>query len=584
VGRPRHRRTPPAVQPHAEITQLRRDLDVERNNNEVLTGELARTAGVAVLESVADLTTALYEPGWIRYAAAVEQEFAPEALTQMRAICRLMAIKNPLIKRGLGLRSAYVHGQGVEVTARANGSEPGEQDVQAIIERFWTDESNARTVTGAAAQNRLEHALGTDGELFLALFTLPTTGDVQVRVVLADEIVEIISDPEDRSQPQFYRRRWTQAAIDPATGRTDVRQMERLYPALGYRPKSRPAQFGPIEVAWDSPILHVDVNRPEGWTRGLPDAYAAVDWARAYKVFLEDWATLVKALSRFAFRLTAKGSQRAQAKTKLAAAPPRDPATGLAQDVGATAILPQDAALEAIPKTGATIDSESGRPIAAMVAAALGVPVTMLLGDPGTTGARATAETLDRPTELEMGQRRELWASVYQRIIRHVITESVRAPRGDLRGVISVDRYGREMVALAGDTPTTVDVVWPDLDEIDPATLVKAVVDANGTGVMPPEVVLRLLLTALGVRNVDDLVAAMVADDGSFLWPTPMGGSPEGDAQRAGQDPAATGPGSMTPDDDEPPNDEPATEAAVQLAFDLPELAVTRKRGRRRRR
>ena len=572
MGRSRTRRwQPPSSPVGAEVAQLRRHLDVALNNNEILTGELMDRDGsdVALMESVSDLTAALYEPGWIRFAALTEQEFDPEALVQMRAICRLMSLKSPLIKRGLGLRSAYVWGQGVETTARANGSEPGEQDVQAVIERFLTDESNARAVTGPAAQNRLEHALGTDGEIFLALFTRPTTGEVQVRTILADEISEVIPNPEDRSEPQFYRRRWTQAAIDPATGVTEVRSMERLYPAVGYRPKSRPSRFGQIDVAWDSPLLHVDVNRPEGWTRGVPDSYAAVDWARAYKIFLEDWATLVKSLSRFAWRLTAKGSQKAQAKAKLGTAPPRDPATGLAQDVGATAIAPMDAHLEAIPKTGATIDSESGRPLAAMVAAALGVPVTMLLGDPGTTGARATAETLDRPTELEMGQRQQLWASVYQRVLRYVITESVRAPQGELRGVITQDRYGRETVALAGDTPTTIDVIFPDLDEVDPATLVKAVVEASSTGTMPPEVVLRLLLQALGVKAADELVEAMLDEDtGDFQWPgsPPMGGSAAGDAERSGGDPAGTGPGSMAPDGDEPEDDEPPAEEARRSA------------------
>lgn len=557
MGRPRRRRTP-TQQPSSEVALLRRELDIARNTNEVLHGELLGVGGVD--ESVTDLSQALYEPGWQRFTALAEREFDPESLVQLRAICRLMNLKNPLIKRGLNLRSAYVWGQGCEITARANGKEPGEQDVQAVIEKFLTDAGNSREVTGPEARDRLEHALGHDGEVFLALFTRPTTGEVQARTVIADEIAEVIANPEDRSEPWFYRRRWVQETINPGTGVTEARQMERLYPALGYRPKNRPASFGPVGVAWDSPVLHVAVNRPLGWTRGVPDAYAAVDWARAYKIFLEDWATLVKALSRFAYRLTAKGSQKAQAKTRLATAPPRDPATGLAQDVGATAIIPPDAMLEAVPKTGATIDSESGRPIAAMVAAALDIPVTMLLGDPGTTGARATAETLDRPTELAMQQRQLLWADAYRRMLAYVIAESVRAPQGDLRGVITQDRYGRETVALAGDTPTTIDITFPDLDELDTAAAVKAVVEAQSTGVMPPEVVLRLLLTALGIRDVDGLVERMLNDDtGVFLWPgTPaLGGSPAGDAARNRGDPAESGPGSMTPGE---PDDDPDSE------------------------
>jgi hypothetical protein len=53
-----------------------------------------------------------------------------------------------------------------------------------------------------------------------------------------------------------------------------------------------------------------------------------------------------------------------------------------------------------VSKSGAQIDANSSQPFATRAAAALEVPVTMLLGDPGITGARATAETLDQPTEL----------------------------------------------------------------------------------------------------------------------------------------------------------------------------------------
>jgi hypothetical protein len=190
-----------------------------------------------------------------------------------------------------------------------------------------------------------------------------------------------------------------------------------------------------------------------------------------------------------------------------------------------------------------------------MVASALDVPVTMLLGDPGQTGARATAQTLDRPTELAMTQRRDVHAAAIQRILLHVITESVRAPQGDLKGTIRRDpATGREYVTLAGDTDVTIDVVWPDLDEHEPQALVEAVAKAAATGVVPPEVVLRLLLTALGVRDVDGIVQELLDEDGTFRWPgTPPLGGQGGDAasrERAGRDPADTEPGSMSPDGD----------------------------------
>lgn len=541
--------------PAQQVTELRNELAVANANTGL------------VVESLSDLERQMSEPGWVRFAHLTEQEFSATGMTQMRAVCRLMSIANPLIKRGLNLRSAYVWGQGVEITARANGrDEPAEQDVHAVIQAFLDDDGNKRAVTGSSARDRLEHALGTDGDLFLAMFTRPTTGQVQVRVIAADEITDVITNPEDSSEPWYYRRTWYRNDIDPESGLVQPVQQKRLYPCIDYRPAAKPRRLGDVQIAWDTPLLHVDVNRPQGWQRGIPDAYAAVPWARAYKEFLESWAGLMHALSRFAWRLTAKGNTKAQAAARVAQAPARDPVTGRALDVGATAITPMDSTLEAIPKTGATIDAESGRPLAMMVAAALDVPVTMLLSDPGQTGARATAETLDQPTELAMQQRRDLWAAVYRRMLRHVITESVRAPQGALRGVIKRDSWtGQESVTLAGDTDQTIDVDWPDLDDTDVGVVVEAIKKASDTGVVPPEQILRLLLTALGVRDVDSIVETMIGPDGEFAWPTgpPLGGGQSAaNLLRAGQDPAAVGTGPMAPDVQPP---DPAADPAANI-------------------
>ncbi len=512
-------------------------------------------------ESITQLQLAMEDVGWVRVLAQAEQEFTRDGLRQITAACRLYGLSNPLIKRGLTLRQVYVWGQGVEVTARANGrrAQTGEQDVNAVLRQFLDDPDNRRTFTGSDAQQRMERSLGTDGNVFVSLWTKPLSGRVQVRLLPWDEIHDVITNPEDNSEPWFYFRRWTETTIDPVSGHPIPTQREAYYPAIGYRPRSRPKTIGRVDVRWDAPIRHVKVNDLDGWKFGVADAYAAVNWARAYKEFLEDWARLVKSLSRFAWRMTAKGAAaRTQAAAKLAVAPTTDPATGGSHAVGGTAITPAGQQLDAIPKSGATIDSESGKPLAAMVAAALGVPVTMLLADPGQTGARATAETLDQPTELEMESRRSLWTGVFRDICEYVVREAVRAPQGPLKGVLGRDEYGRETVTLAGNTEQTIDVAWPDLKDLDPAGVVKAVAEAFATGTVPPEIALRLLLTALGVKNVDELVDEMTDDDGQFLWPNPppIGGAGQGaaDAERAGDDPAAAGPGSMTPGDE--PDDE----------------------------
>lgn len=509
-------------------TELAATLRRERANSEFL------------MESIAELETRMMEPGWTRLTASADREFTRDGLRQITAVVRVLALKNPLVKRGLSLRNSYVWGQGIEITAR-------DEDVNEVIQEFLDDPMNRRNFSGAQARQELGSALGTDGNVFIACFTKPTTGQVQVRTIPWDDITDVITNPEDSSEPWFYVREWWSDSIDPKTGAIITKRGTAAYPALGYRPahrlpaiRTRTAQDA--QVQWDAPVLHIKVGGHLHWKWGIGDAYAAVDWAQAYKDFLTDWATLVKSLSRFAWRLTSKGSRQAAARARLASAPTRDPVSGEVNFAGATASMPADMALEAIPKSGATIDSDSGRPLAAMVAAALDVPVTMLLGDPGTTGARATAETLDTPTERAMELRREIWGDAFQMILTYVIAESVRAPKGALKGTIVRDVSGQETVAVNGDVNTTIDISWPDLDEVDIGVLVNAIVAADGTMYMPPLTTLRLLLEALGVTDVDEILSKVTDDQGNFVRPDGGGGGAGQaavDAFRRGEDPAA---------------------------------------------
>jgi hypothetical protein len=509
-------------------------------------------------ESIGDLEQRLFEPGWQRMLAFADMEFTRDGLRQMAAICRLFAIKNPLIKRGLGLRQAYVWGGGVTVRAGTTKQRPGlvsrsQQDVNQVVQDFL--DANEATFSGPTARQRHELSLGTDGSVFFALFTKPRTGQVQVRVLPFDEITEIITDPQDRSRRWFYKRTWTEAIFNPQTGTQTPEMRVTYYPDVTYRPKRRLPQIGGARVNWDAPVAHVSVNRPEGWLFGIPDAYAAVDWAHAYKEFLEDWAKLVKALSRFAWRATSKAGKQATIRSKLAGLPTRDPVTNEALDVGATALMDPSTMLEPISKSGAvTVDAESGRPLAMMVAAALGVPVTMLLSDPGQTGARAVAETLDQPTELEMQARRDVWAEAYRVIIAYVIDAAARAPQGTLKG--SVVRDGdTETVALTGDTDRTVEVSWPDLDDIDVEKVVKAIALADQVGYLPPLVIVRLLLIALGVDDVDAVLDEVTDDEGNFVPPDVSAGQVAVDAFNRGDNPAAALNGGQDSGATAPPED-----------------------------
>lgn len=507
--------------------------------SEAMVDLLVEDASTAALELAAE------DRGWASAALRLEHDFSREGIGRIVRNCVVMSIASPLVKRALQLRAGYVWGQGVSIQARAG--EADAQDVNAVLQGFLDDEGNQKAFTSAQAREQAERTLGTEGNWFLAFFPDPTTGHVQVRTVPFAEILDKHTNPDDRDEDWFFLREYAVTIIEPGfipgTTRSRWERRRVLHPALGYWPVQRPKAIDNIPVQWDQPILHVTVNKPAHAKWGIPDAYAALPWARAYEEFLTDWAKLVKALSKFAWRLTGDRGRKVQAaadKVRASLPLPGSDVPGMGSTAGATAAMGPGANLEAIPKSGATIDSESGRPLAAMVAAAFGISVVSLLADPGVTGARAVAETLDKPEVLEMSMRQELWASVIRRVAGYVVDQAVKAPSGPLQGTTTVDAAsGRQTTILAGDVDRTIEVVFPDLNELDPVALVNAIVAASGTQTLPEPWIAKALLRALGEQNVDEVIDPMLDDQGNWISPTASAGAAAAEAHRRGQDPAS---------------------------------------------
>lgn len=455
-------------------------------------------------ETITELELALEDVGWTRLLASGDREFSRDGLRRISRMAQLYAVKNPLIRRGLALRVYYVWGQGVRIAAR-------DGDVNAVIQAFLDDPGNQAELTGHQAKEEKERALGTDGNVFLTLFTNPTTGRVQVRSIPFDEVEDVIRNPEDKRETWYYRRQWTHDEFNVESGLTQSRTLVTWYPDFRYRPAIRPTRIGGHPVKWDAPVMHIKVGGLDGWKFGLAEVYAALDWARAYKEFLEDWKSLTKSLSRYAWKATTKGSKVASLNTTITRARTDPDLASNPARAGGVFTSTSDTELTAIPKTGATIDAESGRPLAMMVAAALDVPYPQLMGDPDV-GNLATAKTLDRPTELAMENRRSLWTSVLRDLCNYVVDQAVRAPQGPLRGTVRSDDRGLQVTALAGDADRTVDVDWPAILDADVKGVVEAIAKADATGKMPPDVTLRLLLGALGVADADEIVTQAMDD------------------------------------------------------------------------
>ena len=307
---------------------------------------------------------------------------------------RRLASYNPLVKRGIGIRNAYM----------------------------WTTLPTLRNVTGPTleklqgpllslqARQRDESAFCTDGiVLYLVNRTSKTAAPVPLRRIRGIARAQDASDEGD-----IYAFLIDAVPVsdqiapdlpDPKWYVVDGKEYTTIRSSDGY------------ETDRSSTVVYEMVNRQTGEQWGKPDLMGAVYWAQAYKEYLEAAHTMAKALARVAFKTTSSTSRQQQAVMQQLSG---------AQGVGGIASLGMGQDLSAVSKAGAGIEFSAGTPLAAMVSASLDVPLSVLLTD-GSAGGRQGAESaLEEPTFKAFESRRQIHADLILRVARAL------APRAEV--------------------------------------------------------------------------------------------------------------------------------------------------------
>lgn len=436
---------------------------------------------------------------WRRLGLEIDREFTRTGLDDIVKLSRAMYLSHPLIQRAVNVRAYYVWAQGWSYQAH-------DDRVQAeVVDPMTSDEYNRSEYYGHQSRILTDLDQMCDGNIFLPLFT-NDNGDVSVRSIPVEEIREIHTSPKDNQRVRYYRRYWSQQEFDESTGRVNVQTYEKLYPDARYYPNNRPESIGGIDVLWHAPILHQRTGGLKQMRFGIPETYAALDWARAYRKFLEDWHTIVASLAKFAWRATTTGKSKSEkVKRKLGSTmTPEEPVERQRAPIpGSVWMGGPDDSITPINKSGAHTSSEDAKPSRLMVASAMDLPDTILSNDP-QQGALATAQTLDRPTELAMLSRQQMWRELDQRIFRYRIDAMVR--RSKLPGRIEPDVDG---TFVEPTLDAAVDVKFPPILEHDIGEMVSAIVTAatlDGkveAGTVPRDRLASLLMTTVGVEDVE---------------------------------------------------------------------------------
>lgn len=405
---------------------------------------------------------------------------------------RTFAVNNPLAVQAMNLTTNFVFGEGLS-RPKAN-----DKKVQEIIDEFWDDPDNKLSLTSYMAQIMLSNKLQYEGNIFFLEF-IDLQGNIKLRVLNSTEVVDIIRDPRDRMRTAFYKVKLQNKKFNFASDSYEIGDSQFVY--YPDADVLDPEAYGiPSNKIGEGRIYHVKVNSDINDKFGVSDLYVAVAWMRANKVAAQDLATMVKALSQFAWKKKVKGNQAAvnsiAASTNTASS-----LKNIMNTVGRTHVENQSVELEAvnIKDGGAKVGEIGIRQTKLMVCAGVGI-FEHYFGDP-STGNLATAKSMELPMIKKFQSRQKLWQSAILTVLDHLIREKIEA--GELSGSIMVDnKNGRRVYETTIDT--NIDIDFPPIVEDDVKPWTDSLVIAKDNKLVSRETAARKFMSIANIDNIDD--------------------------------------------------------------------------------
>ncbi len=342
-------------------------------------------------ESVSDLAMRLDAIGWEpQQAWSNDNGMTLDALKRTSETLTDMVATAPLLKRAAELRHGYVFGQGMTF-----------ENVAPRHQATMDEPYNKAALFSMPAREELMKTRLTDGNLFV----LRGKGSKpQFYRIPLNEITAVMTDPQSSERVWALQRTWTEFNGSNTKGETK----KRWYYTSTFS-GTRKAKIGEVLVDSKFDMIFMAFNRQVGFTFGVPDGYPAITWAIAYAEYLKNNSKLVKAYSQIAWKASTKTSGGGQNVAAQISSP----------GTAGTATMGPQTDITPMPRAGSDVSFENGRPLASMVAAALGVSVVALTADPGAAGSSyGSAQTLDTPTIIVMSTIQEGWKAFYEEIFR----------------------------------------------------------------------------------------------------------------------------------------------------------------------
>lgn len=355
--------------------------------------------------SAALLSMQQEDQGWAPLNRMNEDDgFKLESLHEIAEHAELQTTGNPLLKRGLTLRTSNVFGRGIFFKAK--------NTVPPRYQKILDKPINDAVLFCEQAYDNNERELFTKGTLIMA-YRRSTESFFPIPFA---EVTNSASNPDLAQDVWFYQRSYTK--IDLTTGEPEKEPTVEWYPVLekyeegvDKLPPTLKDNTGNQPVVSDVVIIDLKVNTSIGSVWGVPDCLPAMPYAWAHAEYIRDASKLLKALSTIAWKVVAKSKSNMNTAAGKVAAP---------KVAGSTATMTAGTDMVSVPRAG-QVDMKDGQAIAGYVASALEVSLIALLSDPGTaSGSYGAAATLDAPSANSARARQALWIKFYKRIYRAI--------------------------------------------------------------------------------------------------------------------------------------------------------------------
>lgn len=368
---------------------------------------------------------------------------------------RELVAANGLIKRGSQVRNLYVWAGGLEIVSErpaAAGKPPRAGKLTAKIDELISSTPWQRYIFESDATEALERACYTDGNVFIL-------GNDRTKSVMRVPLSQITADyrnPDNPEEVWAYRRSWTRNPFED----DPIYQVRWIYTDIYTGTRASSINVNGTQEATDtrSTIIDLGVNRQVGWAYGVPDALAALAWAKLYKEFMVNGYVMSRALAQFAYKVTVASKSAGSAAAMAVARP---------GDSGSSYIAGTGNDLTPMANAGKGYDFSAGAPLAAMVAAALDISTSDLL-DPVSTD---NEQNFSAPGRAMAALRRKTW-----------------------------DSFFRRLLTWAGESKK-VTTQWHDLPDAQIQRILQAYTLANATGYFPAETIQKGMAEALQIAD-----------------------------------------------------------------------------------